>query len=141
MSTAWKAIRKFVFERGRDVRLRRPVVEEDGSSHPPTVSDASPQFDGVQLEEPSGLPVRGIVKWFNPSKRYGFVELSDGSGDAFLHASVLSRLGVSTVQPGETLELRVAPGERGPVVTEVVGVDSSTAVAFEPPRTRAASQY
>jgi len=87
------------------------------------------------------MPVRGKVKWFNPAKRFGFVELSDGSGDAFLHASVLSRLGVSTVQPGETLELRVAPGERGPVVTEVVGVDSSTAVAFEPPRTRAASQY
>jgi CspA family cold shock protein len=27
------------------------------------------------------------VKWYNPQKRYGFVELSDGSGDAFLHAT------------------------------------------------------
>jgi len=139
MSTAWKAIRKFVFERGRDVRLRRPVVEEDGSSHPPTVSDASPQFDGVQLEEPSGLPVRGIVKWFNPSKRYGFVELSDGSGDAFLHATVLGRIGISAVQPGETLELRVAPGQRGPQVTEVISVDSSTVGSFQAPQARLGS--
>ena len=87
------------------------------------------------------MPARGKVKWFNPTKRFGFVELSDGSGDAFLHATVLSRLGISTVQPGETLELRVAPGERGPVVTEVTGVDSSTAAAFKRPRTSFPSPY
>jgi len=87
------------------------------------------------------MPVHGKVKWFNPAKRFGFVELSDGSGDAFLHASVLSRFGISTVQPGETLELRVGLGERGSVVTEVIGVDSSTAVANKPPRTSLASPY
>jgi CspA family cold shock protein len=76
------------------------------------------------------MAVRGKVKWFNPAKRFGFVELSDGLGDAFLHATVLARLGISSVQPGDTLELRVAPGERGPVVTEIIGVDTSTAVAF-----------
>ena len=81
------------------------------------------------------MPVRGRVKWFNPAKRFGFIELSDGSGDAFLHATVLSRFGISTVQPGETLELRVAEGERGPVVAEVITVDSSTAVAVGRPRT------
>jgi len=54
---------------------------------------------------------------------------------------VLSRLGISTLQPGETLELRVAPGERGPVVTEGIGVDSSTAVAFKRPRTSSPSPY
>jgi CspA family cold shock protein len=75
------------------------------------------------------------VKWFNPDKRYGFVELSDGSGDAFLHASVLGRLGISEVQPGEILELRVAEGERGLQVTEVTGIDSSTRVPFEVPST------
>ena len=80
------------------------------------------------------MSVRAKVKWFNPSKRFGFVELADGSGDAFLHLTVLSRLGISTLQPGETLELRVASGERGPVVTEVIDVDSSTAVARKPSR-------
>jgi CspA family cold shock protein len=46
---------------------------------------------------------------------------------------VLGRLGVTQVQPGETLEVRVAQGQRGPQVTEVLNVDSSTAA---PPRPR-----
>ncbi len=74
-----------------------------------------------------------MVKWFKAEKGFGFVELSDGSGDAFLHASVLGRLGVTAVQPGETLEVRVAQGQRGPQVTEVLNVDTSTAA---PPRPR-----
>jgi len=131
-----KAIRKFVFERRRDIgQAPQRVVEEQGPSDPSSSSDAAVEVAGAQSEEPSEMPVRGTVKWFNPAKRFGFVELADGSGDAFLHASVLSRLGISTLQPGETLELRVVPGERGPVVVEVIGVDSSTAVAFKRPRT------
>ena len=137
-----KAIRKFVFERGRDIRqAEQRVVEEHGSSDPSSNSDVALEVARPQPEEPSEMPARGKVKWFNPTKRFGFVELSDGSGDAFLHATVLSRLGISTEQPGETLELRVAPGERGPVVTEVTGVDSSTAAAFKRPRTSFPSPY
>ncbi len=109
---------------------------EVAGPQPEEPSDAALEVAGYrQPEAASEGTVRGKVKWFNPNKRFGFVELSDGSGDAFLHVSVLARLGVGTVQPGETLELRVAPGERGPVVTEVVGVDSSTAVAFKGSRT------
>jgi CspA family cold shock protein len=55
-------------------------------------------------------------------------ELSDGSCDAFLHATALSGIGISTLQSGETLELRVIPGQRGPHVTEIISVDSSTAL-------------
>ena len=51
-----------------------------------------------------------IVKWFKSDKGFGFVELSDGTGDAFLHATVLGRIGVRDVQPGDTLEVRVAGG-------------------------------
>jgi cold shock protein len=60
------------------------------------------------------------VKCYNPDKRYGFVELSDGSGDAFLHVSALAGIGISTLQPGEALEMRVTPGQRGPQVAEVI---------------------
>ena len=74
-----------------------------------------------------------VVKWFKTEKGFGFVELSDGSGDAFLHATVLGRSGVSAVQPGDTLEVRVAQGQRGPQVTEVLNVDTSTGGA-PPPR-------
>jgi cold shock protein len=70
------------------------------------------------------------VKWYNPDKRYGFVELSDGSGDAFLHVSALAGIGISTLPPGETLEMRVTR----PQVAEVISVDSSTAALTRPTR-------
>ena len=77
--------------------------------------------------------MRAVVKWFKPERGFGFVELADGSGDAFLHASVLERNGITALQTGETLEVRVAPGQKGPQVTEVISVDSSTAA---PPAAR-----
>lgn len=76
--------------------------------------------------------VGAVVKWFKSEKGFGFVELSDGSGDAFLHATVLGRAGHQAVNPGETLEVRVAQGQRGPQVTEVISVDTSTAAAPRP---------
>ena len=128
-----EAVRRFL-ERGRASRWgRHQVVEEAGSIQPLVNSEVQSPSAGPQIEEPSDPPVPGKVKWFNPNKRYGFVELADGSGDAFLHASALERLGIEAVQPGETLELRVAQGQRGLQVTEVLGVDPSTRVSFESP--------
>jgi cold shock protein len=101
--------------------------EEHGSSDQASNPDDALQSSGPEFEEPAGPPVRGKVKWFNPGKRYGFVELSDGLGDAFLHVSVLGRAGISALRPGETLELRVAPGQRSLQVTEIISVDSKTA--------------
>ncbi len=75
-----------------------------------------------------GPAVQAVVKWFNPDKGFGFIELSDGSGDAFLHASVLAQNGINIIEPGETLEVRLGPGHKGPHVTEVLSVDSSTAM-------------
>ena len=132
-----EAIRRFL-ERGRSSTRGRPeVVAVEGANRPPVDNqpllnnEVPSRSTGPQIEEPSDLPVPGKVKWFNAEKRYGFVELADGSGDAFLHASALERLGISAVQPGETLDLRVTQGQRGLQVTEVLGVDSSTRTPFE----------
>ena len=94
----------------------------------------NPQPRAFGIEDPSGPRVRGVVKWFASEKGFGFVELSDGSGDAFLHGSVLAQSGINTVQPGETLEVRVGPGHTGSHVTEVLSVDTSTAVPAPPRR-------
>jgi CspA family cold shock protein len=75
-----------------------------------------------------------VVKWFNPEKGFGFVELSDGSGDGFLHGTVLAQSGISAVQPGDTLEVAIGPGHTGPHVTEVLSVDMSIAKPTTPPR-------
>jgi cold shock protein len=69
------------------------------------------------------------VKWFDPDKGFGFIQLSDGSGDAFLHSNVFAGSGIDVVRPGETVEVRIGPGHKGPHVTEVLSVDPSTAVS------------
>jgi CspA family cold shock protein len=74
------------------------------------------------------------VKWFNAEKGYGFVALTDGSGDVFLHVNTLQASGVQTVNPGATLRIRVGQGQKGRQVDQVVSVDESTATAA-PPRT------
>jgi CspA family cold shock protein len=148
----FKAIRNFVVERRRLVRQpRRQVIGEansDGAeshsvvgpqqeadnSDPLSHLDVPPQLAETQLGESPAPTVWGKLKWFNPGKRYGFVELSDGSGDAFLHASVLAGMSIAALQPGVTLKFRTAPAQRGPQVTEVVGIDSSTAPPPRPPR-------
>jgi CspA family cold shock protein len=47
---------------------------------------------------------------------------------------VLAQSGINTVQPGETLEVRVGPGHKGPHVTEIISVDHSTAAPATPQR-------
>ena len=79
-----------------------------------------PRFSQT-FEALSDPPVYGLVKWFSPEKGFGFVELSDGSGDAFLHGSVLAQSGIDAVQPGDTVEVQVGPGHTGPHVTEATG--------------------
>jgi len=121
--------------RDRNFRqTRRREFDDDGYDPHLREFGATPRFSPSRFETPSGPPVHAVVKWFKPERGFGFVELTDGSGDAFLHATVLERNGIAAVQPGETLEVRVAPGQKGPQVTEVLSVDSSTAAPAAPRR-------
>ncbi len=52
----------------------------------------------------------GTVKWFNPSKGYGFVEPSDGSKDVFIHISALERAGIGSLNEGQKIEYELVPG-------------------------------
>ena len=124
-------------DRDRSFRpRRRRTFDEPEFEPPPRDFGAAPRARTPQFEVPSGPPVGAVVKWFKTEKGLGFVELSDGTGDAFLHATVLGRNGIAAVQPGDTLEVRVAQGQRGPQVTEVLSVDTSTGGAVaRPPRT------
>lgn len=91
---------------------------------------------------PVGGPiVDATVKWFNPEKGFGFVELSDQSGDAFLHVAVLEATGRKSVLPGATLRVRVGQGQKGPQVVEVQDVDESTASAAAPASRRGPGQF
>ena len=43
----------------------------------------------------------GTVKWFNPTKGYGFIQPEDGSPDVFVHVSAVERAGMDTLQEGQ----------------------------------------
>lgn len=93
---------------------------------------SSPSNFGAPV--PSGPTIDATVKWFNPDKGFGFVELADGSGDVFLHARALEAAGQDSVPPGSRLSVRVGQGQKGRQVTEVLDVDTSTAEPEAPRR-------
>lgn len=76
----------------------------------------------------SQASAKGKVKWFNPTKGYGFVTLDTG-GDAFCHASALQATGHADVPPGTTIVCDLADSQRGLQVVTVHSVDMSTAEA------------
>jgi CspA family cold shock protein len=49
----------------------------------------------------------GKVKWFNPTKGYGFIQPQDGSRDVFVHISAVERAGLSTLNEGQTVEYEI----------------------------------
>jgi CspA family cold shock protein len=79
--------------------------------------------DGPQ----GGKTVDAVVKWFKGDKGFGFVELSDGTGDAFLHIGALQAAGHESVPPGSKLQVVVGQGAKGAQVTRVLSVDTSSA--------------
>jgi len=76
---------------------------------------------------PTGPERQAKVKWFNGEKGFGFVELTDGSGEAFLHISIVETAGHAALESGTTLTVRVGQGAKGPQITEITAVDTSTA--------------
>src|SRR5216684_4465006 len=76
-----------------------------------------------------GCDLDGTVKWFNASKGFGFVTLSDGTQDAFLPMATLRRAGYEDVREGALITCEISAGAKGPLVTNVLNVDTSSVVA------------
>jgi cold shock protein len=55
----------------------------------------------------------GTVKWFNPTKGYGFIQPEDGSKDAFVHISAVERAGLSSLREGQKVEFELVAGQDG----------------------------
>jgi CspA family cold shock protein len=61
---------------------------------------------------------KGIVKWFNDRKGFGFIEQEDGS-DVFVHHSAINSSGFRTLSEGDRVSFDVEQGPKGPSAANV----------------------
>lgn len=135
--------------KGKDFRgPRKRGFDDDGPSpfDAPRTASRTPRpafggapsggagFGGGQEAPTTGTPVDAVVKWFKGDKGFGFVELSNGAGDAFLHIGALQAAGYETVPPGAKLKVYVGNGMKGTQVTRVLEVDTAGAAERAPQR-------
>tara|TARA_B100000029_G_scaffold243232_1_gene240483 strand:- start:122 stop:325 length:204 start_codon:yes stop_codon:yes gene_type:complete len=59
------------------------------------------------------MSIKGKVKWFNPTKGYGFIERDDKEKDVFVHSSA-ARAANMQLNEGDVLTFEVENGEKGP---------------------------
>ncbi|MFQ5562859.1 MAG: cold-shock protein [Parvularculaceae bacterium] len=97
-----------------------------------------------QVNEPAGddesqepaeerFTIKGVVKWFDPAKGYGFIIPGDGGGDVLIHSSCLRAAGRSTAREGATVECEVVRRAKGLQALKVLDIDDSTATAIAAP--------
>lgn len=55
----------------------------------------------------------GIVKWFNATKGFGFIQPEDGSADVFVHISAVERAGIDNLREGQKLSFELERGRTG----------------------------
>ncbi len=76
--------------------------------------------------------VKGVVKWFDPTKGYGFIITDDTDGDILIHSSCLKAAGRSTAREGATVECEVVRRSKGLQALKLLYIDESTAAPLTP---------
>jgi len=65
---------------------------------------------------------KGIVKWFNENKGFGFIQQEDGP-DVFAHFSEITGEGFKTLNEGDEVEFEITEGDKGPKATNIVKIN------------------
>ena len=68
------------------------------------------------------MRIRGVVKWFNDQKGFGFITPEDGGKDCFVHHSAIQAEGFRTLQEGAQVEYEVVQGQKGPAAENVTAI-------------------
>jgi CspA family cold shock protein len=59
------------------------------------------------------MPQKGIVKFFNSEKGYGFIRPEDGGSDLFVHISAVSQSGLVSLEQGQVVGYELEPDQKG----------------------------
>jgi cold shock protein len=62
---------------------------------------------------------QGTVKWFNPDKGFGFINVDGGGADVFVHFSAIESSGFRSLEEDQRVEFDVAQGPKGPQAERV----------------------
>ncbi|MGO8934286.1 MAG: cold shock domain-containing protein [Terracidiphilus sp.] len=68
---------------------------------------------------------KGIVKWFNNSKGYGFIGRDDAP-DVFVHYSAIQSDGYKTLKEGDVVDFDIVEGQKGPQANAVIHLKDAT---------------
>jgi cold shock protein len=81
------------------------LIDRDLWARGPCPARARPVLCVLTLETEMAT---GTVKWFNPTKGYGFIQPSGGRGrDVFVHISAVERAGLRSLNEGQTVEYEI----------------------------------
>src|SRR3954468_13262337 len=86
-------------------------------------------FGSSRTPRPFATNIRATVKWYNPTKGFGFVSPDDGSPDVFLHVSVVEQAGLQSLDEGSILVCDLADGQKGAQVSAIHSVQAGSAPA------------
>lgn len=66
-----------------------------------------------------GTPSSGVVKWFDPNKGYGFIQLSNKMADVFMHVKELRKCGIIALNDGDQVLFSIHEGHKGFYATDI----------------------
>jgi CspA family cold shock protein len=126
-------------------RLFRPELNSMEGRRSP--ADLAGPVDRSVVDPFAGAPegaaatlveLRGVIKWFDASKGYGFIVPDNGGADILLHVTVLRRDGYQTAYEGARIVCECIQRQKGYQAFRVISMDESTAIhpaQMLPPRT------
>jgi len=104
-------------QKGRQVEQVLSVAEGAAGTPLPgrSPSGRGQTRDGSRggAEASSAADIAGTVKWYNAEKGFGFISPGDGGKDVFVHATALQRAGITNLNDGQSVRMKVVQGQKG----------------------------